>query len=155
MFLFAVASREGDRVRRFVGSGMVRREDERHPVMSSLRKLTATALAALTVLSFVPTVGITTADAQMRRPPPMGGGGPPPPPPRRGHGGGGGNAAAAGVFGLMAGAIIGSAIQQQHQQQAAQDAYEDAIDDCAARYRSYNPRTQTYRGYDGRTYSCP
>ena len=31
----------------------------------------------------------------------------------------------------------------------------DAVAYCSQRYRSYNPNTGTYRGYDGNNYACP
>lgn len=32
---------------------------------------------------------------------------------------------------------------------------DDAMDRCAARYRSFDPDTGTYLGYDGLTHTCP
>jgi hypothetical protein len=117
--------------------------------MSLLKNLMVTALSAAMIVTIVPVTGFDVASAQpvFRRPPPPGGG--PgfrrPPPPRRQNNG----AAAGAAFGILAGALIGSAIQQQQQQ------YSNAIAWCASRYRSYDPRTQTYIGYNGRVYRCP
>lgn len=60
------------------------------------------------------------------------------------------SALAAGVFGLAAGAIIGGAVANNNQQRYANDyvAY------CSQRYRSFNPATGTYTGYDGLQHRC-
>lgn len=61
-----------------------------------------------------------------------------------------GNAAAAGALGLATGAIIGGAIASQQAQAAqSQHAY------CAQRFRSYDPASGTYMGYDGVRRRCP
>lgn len=83
----------------------------------------------------------------------------------------GGNAAA-GVIGLAAGAIIGSAITQSQRPRViyAPSAYHSPApyrayrysepwsqrwySYCSRKFRSFNPRTETYRGYNGRDYSC-
>lgn len=112
-------------------------------------------LASTLVLSVAPATGWQSAEAQFRRPPPPGGGrGPGPAPQQRRSGGGG--AAAGAAFGILAGALIGSAIQaQQQQEMQRRQMYDDAIADCAARFRSYDPETQTYLGRDGRVRRCP
>jgi hypothetical protein len=91
----------------------------------------------------------------------------------------GGDALAAGAIGLAAGALIGGALAQP-----AEPIYRDYDDGyyrrpvrvyrevapryydgaqpwspgwyryCANRYRSFNPETGTFRGYDGRDYFC-
>jgi hypothetical protein len=33
--------------------------------------------------------------------------------------------------------------------------YRGAVDDCIARFRSYNPYTGTYLGWDGFVHTCP
>jgi hypothetical protein len=66
--------------------------------------------------------------------------------PRYGYYGRGyGYGAAAGAIGLTTGAIVGSAIAQSN----------NAASYCAQRYRSYNPATGTYVGYDGVRRRCP
>jgi hypothetical protein len=69
-----------------------------------------------------------------------------------------GNAAAAGIAGLAAGALIGGAIASQ-QAQAATPTYvvpdQSAVAYCAQRFRSYDPASGTYLGYDGVRRSCP
>jgi hypothetical protein len=69
-----------------------------------------------------------------------------------------GNALAAGAAGLAAGAIIGGALAQQ-QAQAAAPVYaapnQSAVAYCAQRYRSYDPASGTYLGYDGLRHPCP
>jgi hypothetical protein len=40
-------------------------------------------------------------------------------------------------------------------QMNAQGEQGTAASDCAARFRSYNPATGTYLGFDGRRHSCP
>jgi hypothetical protein len=122
--------------------------------MSKLKKCLITALAAVTLVGMMP----VTAEAQpIHRPPPpgMGPGGPGPShhgaPPRRGGGGAGAGAA----LGILGGVIIGSAISAQQAEAQRRAAYEDAIADCAARFKSYDPYSQTYRGYDGKLHRCP
>jgi hypothetical protein len=55
---------------------------------------------------------------------------------------------AAVVGGLAAGALIGSAI-------ANSEARADAGAYCARRYKSYDPASSTYLGYDGVRHPCP
>jgi hypothetical protein len=63
----------------------------------------------------------------------------------RGGGDNGAGAVAAGAaIGLLLGAIV--ATQAQHQQ---------GVDYCMQRYRSYDPRSGTFLGRDGRRYRCP
>jgi hypothetical protein len=61
------------------------------------------------------------------------------------HGGSG----AAALGGLAAGAIIGGAIA------GSQARASDAVAYCAQRFRSYDPASGTYLGYDGRRHPCP
>ncbi len=56
---------------------------------------------------------------------------------------------AAALGGLAAGAIIGGAIAN------SQARANDAIAYCAQRYRSYDPNSGTYLGYDGNRHPCP
>lgn len=56
----------------------------------------------------------------------------------------GGAAAAAGIIGFAAGAIIGSQVNGGYSSHSA----------CAARYRSYDPASGTYLGYDGYRHRC-
>jgi hypothetical protein len=69
-----------------------------------------------------------------------------------------GNALAAGAVGLATGAIIGGAIAQS-QAQAAAPVYaapsQGSVAYCAQRYRSYDPASGTYLGYDGLRHPCP
>ncbi|WP_262297284.1 BA14K family protein [Microvirga sesbaniae] len=67
-----------------------------------------------------------------------------------------GSAAAAGAIGLATGAIIGGAIAQSQAQAAPTyvapgggSAY------CAQRFKSYDPASGTYLGYDGLRHPCP
>ena len=56
----------------------------------------------------------------------------------------------AGVLGgLAAGAVIGGAIAN------SQARANDAVAYCAQRYRSYDPASGTYLGYDGNRHPCP
>ena len=55
---------------------------------------------------------------------------------------------AAVLGGLAAGAVIGGAIANS-QGRANADAY------CSQRYRSYDPGSGTYLGYDGMRHPCP
>lgn len=59
-----------------------------------------------------------------------------------------GNGAAA-LGGLAAGAIIGGAIANSQARAADADTY------CSQRYKSYDPRSGTYLGYDGDRHPCP
>jgi hypothetical protein len=61
-----------------------------------------------------------------------------------------GSAAAAGAIGLATGAIIGGAIAQS---QAAPAYGGNAY--CAQRFKSYDPASGTYLGYDGLRHPCP
>lgn len=56
---------------------------------------------------------------------------------------------AASLGGLAAGAIIGGAIANSQARASDADAY------CSQRYKSYDPRSGTYLGYDGGQHPCP
>jgi hypothetical protein len=56
---------------------------------------------------------------------------------------------AAALGGLAAGAIIGGAIAN------SQARANDAVAYCSQRFRSYDPASGTYLGYDGRRHPCP
>lgn len=58
-----------------------------------------------------------------------------------------GPAVAAGIIGLTAGAIAAGA--------ANANAYDRDDEYCASRFRSYDPRSGTYLGYDGLRHACP
>lgn len=62
-----------------------------------------------------------------------------------------GAAAAAGAIGLATGAIIGGAIANQ----SRAPVVSQSVSACAQRYKSYNPATGTYLGYDGNRHPCP
>ena len=51
--------------------------------------------------------------------------------------------------GLAAGAVIGGAIAN------SQARANDAVAYCSQRYRSYDPASGTYLGYDGNRHPCP
>ncbi|MGJ4912942.1 BA14K family protein [Bradyrhizobium sp. HKCCYLRH2060] len=53
------------------------------------------------------------------------------------------------IGGLAAGAVIGGAIANSRAQAAETDAY------CSQRFRSYDPSSGTYLGYDGQRHPCP
>jgi hypothetical protein len=53
------------------------------------------------------------------------------------------------VGGLAAGAVIGGAIANSRAQALESDAY------CSQRFKSYDPRSGTYLGYDGQRHPCP
>jgi len=62
---------------------------------------------------------------------------------------GAGAAAAAGIIGLGIGAAIASgAAERQYREDREWDAY------CFSKYKSYDPRTGTYLGYDGYRHPC-
>lgn len=86
----------------------------------------------------------------------------PPPPPRHGRWGNpywrnngwyyrdnSGAWIAAGVAGLALGAAAAAAMQNNNSVNG------DAVAYCARRFRSYNPNTGTYTGYDGLQHPCP
>jgi BA14K-like protein len=82
--------------------------------------------------------------------------------PGGGYGGGGyGYGAAAGVAALATGALIGGAVASHDQGyyppygDAAPAYGGDAVAYCQQTYRSYNPATGSYLGYDGVRYACP
>jgi hypothetical protein len=64
-----------------------------------------------------------------------------------------GNALAAGAVGLATGAIIGGALAQSQAQAAP--VYGGNAAYCAQRYRSYDPASGTYLGFDGLRHPCP
>jgi hypothetical protein len=59
-----------------------------------------------------------------------------------------GNGAAV-LGGLAAGAVIGGAIANSQAQARETDAY------CSQRFKSYDPSSGTYLGYDGMRHPCP
>jgi hypothetical protein len=65
-----------------------------------------------------------------------------------------GDALAAGALGLATGAIIGGALAQS-QAQAAPTYGSNTHAYCAQRFKSYDPRSGTYLGYDGIRHPCP
>jgi hypothetical protein len=65
-----------------------------------------------------------------------------------------GDALAAGALGLATGAIIGGAIAQS-QAQAAPVYGGSSAAYCAQRFKSYDPASGTYLGYDGLRHPCP
>ena len=80
-------------------------------------------------------------------------GGPRPGPGPRHHGGhgahrGGGGDGGAVAAGILGGLLLGAIIADQSQQR-------QSVEYCAQRYRSYDPYSRTYMGYDGRRHPCP
>ncbi|WP_395446956.1 BA14K family protein [Aminobacter sp. UC22_36] len=67
-------------------------------------------------------------------------------------------AALAGAGGFIAGAIIAGghrpAPAPYYDAYYPADPYDSHVQRCFARYRSYDPRTDTYVGYDGRLRYC-
>ncbi|MGY3622534.1 BA14K family protein [Bradyrhizobium sp. USDA 10063] len=53
------------------------------------------------------------------------------------------------IGGFAAGAAIGGAIANSRAQALENDAY------CSRRFKSYDPRSGTYLGYDGQRHPCP
>jgi len=68
---------------------------------------------------------------------------------RGGYDGGDGYDAGGGVAALAAGAIIGGVLATQYQ-----SGYGGPQSYCARRYRSYDPGSGTYLGYDGFRHRC-
>lgn len=56
----------------------------------------------------------------------------------------------AGIAGLAAGAIIGGAIASQ-----ANRSDDNSVAYCERRFKSYDPSSGTYLGYDGDRHPCP
>lgn len=77
------------------------------------------------------------------------------------HHGGRGWGWGAGAAGFAAGALIGGALAQPYYYGGPAYAYEppyagdDAEAYCEQRFRSYDPASGTYLGYDGRRHPCP
>lgn len=63
-----------------------------------------------------------------------------------------GGAAAAGIIGLAAGAMIANSMNQPRYYNGGYGG--DYYSYCSSRYRSFNPRTGTYTGYDGYQHRC-
>jgi len=66
-----------------------------------------------------------------------------------------GNALAAGALGLATGAIVGSAIAQSQAAPTYVAPGGSAAGYCAQRFKSYDPASGTYLGYDGLRHPCP
>jgi len=105
--------------------------------------------AAVAGLALVATtvVAVTPADAQWRRH-------------HHHHRGGGWGGGGAVLGGLAAGAIIGGALAAQQRPYYYDRGYaygpgDDAVAYCMSRFKSYDPRSGTYLGYDGYRHSCP
>ena len=58
------------------------------------------------------------------------------------------------VIGLGAGVVIGSMLAAPRYAPPPARYYGNRDAYCAQKYRSYNPRTGTYTGYDGRQHYC-
>jgi len=65
------------------------------------------------------------------------------------HYGNGADAAIAGIFGLVAGAIANGALNSR--QPVVTSGH---VQRCSARFKSYDPRSDTYLGYDGKRHAC-
>lgn len=63
----------------------------------------------------------------------------------------GADAAIATIFGMVAGAIANSAMNAPSRNRVIGD---DHVQRCAARFRSYDARSDTYMGYDGFRHTC-
>jgi len=117
------------------------------PVRKFMTRMLATgallsmyALGTLGVTSVVMTAGMSTAVAQRGR--------------GRGRGGGRGrgNVGAAIGAGVAIGVIGGMIAADQARRYGTRG---DAVEYCMQRFRSYNPETGTYRGFDGLDHPCP
>jgi len=125
------------------GDDMTKNKSGR-PVRKFMTRMLATgallsmyALGTLGVTSVVMTAGMSTAVAQRGR--------------GRGRGGyrGRGNYGAAIGAGVAVGVIGGMIAADQARR------YNSAVEYCMQRFRSYNPETGTYIGFDGRERPCP
>jgi hypothetical protein len=73
------------------------------------------------------------------------------------HGGGGGNLGGA-ILGGVIGGFIGGAMQPQQPQYYQPQYVPEALEQvayCSRMFRSYNPETGFYFGFDGRYHHCP
>jgi ABC-type cobalamin transport system permease subunit len=110
------------------------------PVRKFITRVLATAsllaiygFGTIATTGVVLTTGVSTAFAQRGR--------------GRGRGRGIGIGTAIGIG--VGAAIVGGAIA------ADQAARSDAVEYCMRRFRSYNPETGTYIGFDGQPHPCP
>jgi hypothetical protein len=111
-------------------SGPVRKFVTRALATGALLAIYLFSTAAMT--GVVMTAGVTPASAQ------RGGRG-------RGRGRGRGIGAAVGIgAAIVGGAIIANEARRR-----------DAIEYCMERYRSYDPESMTYMGFDGERHPCP
>lgn len=78
---------------------------------------------------------------------------------RRDRGYNNGAAIGAGIAGLAAGAIVGGAIANSQQptyyEGGPAPVADDEVSYCMQQFRSYDPRSGTYMGYDGMRHACP
>ncbi len=61
---------------------------------------------------------------------------------------------AAGIFGFAVGAALASGLERDRNITYDRGYYYNHVAACEARYRSYDPRTDTFLGYDGRRHLC-
>ena len=107
-------------------------------------RITMTAAATALALAAASVLAISPADAQRRH---------------HGHHGRGGAA----IAGFAAGALLGGALAPRPYYYAEPYAYygggsyDDGNADayCFSRFKSYDPRSGTYLGYDGHRHPCP
>jgi len=72
------------------------------------------------------------------------------------HGGWHGGGFGGGIVGGIIGGVIGGAIARPYYDQQPYYAPQfDPVAYCAQRFRSYNPATGLYFGYDGQYHPCP
>ena len=60
----------------------------------------------------------------------------------------------AGTGGFILGAIVGSHGHRRHHRVVYVDSWDAHVARCLARYRSYDPHSDTYIGYDGYERRC-
>jgi hypothetical protein len=61
----------------------------------------------------------------------------------------------AGTGGFLLGALVGSSHHRHHSRVIyVEDSWDAHVSRCLARYRSYDPSTDTYVGYDGYERRC-
>ncbi len=102
-------------------------------------RISKTIAAAALALTAISTLAISPADARWRH-----------------HDRGGGAA----IAGFAAGALLGgmlAAPRPYYYRRAAPYYYDrdDAVQYCLSRFRSYDPYSGTYLGYDGYRHPCP
>ncbi len=60
----------------------------------------------------------------------------------------------AGTGGFILGALVAGSHRNHHRVIYVEDSWDSHVSRCFARYRTYDPHTDTYVGYDGYEHRC-